>query len=86
MKKMNIYAVYIDDGENCYKIHVPATNKAEAEKYCEGNGNIIKTVDVTTENPISINSVYDALKGRFGQTEIDIITRCLYQSLANTID
>ena len=52
MKKMNVYAVYIDDNENCYKIHVPATNKAEAEKYCEGNGNIIKIVDVTGENPI----------------------------------
>lgn len=86
MKKMRIYAVYLDDGDNCYKIHVPATSAAEAERYCTGNGDIIKTVDITEAHPISIGSVHDALRGRFGQAEIDIITRCLWQALENTID
>ena len=87
MKKMNIYSVYLEDCNNVYKIHVPAKSKAEAEKYCEGNGKIIKTIDETSEYPIDIDKVYDALlRANFGRVEMDIITRTLFQALTNTIN
>lgn len=38
MKKFTVYNVYLDDGDNVYKIVVPAENEEEAAKYCEGNG------------------------------------------------
>lgn len=86
MKKMRIYRIYLDDGENCYKLHIPAYSKKEAELYCQGNGEIINSADVTSDFPISINSLHSALKTQFGQTEIDIIMRCITQTLENIID
>jgi hypothetical protein len=85
-KKMRIFVVYLDDGENVYKIHVPAYTKKEAELYCQGNGEIVKSVDVTSDYPISINDLHNALKAKFGQTEIDIIMRTITQTLENIID
>jgi len=87
MKKMNIYAVYLDDNHNVYKIHVPAQSKAEAAKYCQGNGNIVKITDETNDFPIDIDKVWDALlRANFGRIEMDIITRTLFQALTNTIN
>ena len=85
-KKMRIYRIYLDDGENVYKIHVPAYSKKEAELYCQGNGEIVNSADVTSDFPINVNTLHDALKARFGQTEIDIIMRCISQTLENIID
>lgn len=86
MKKMRIYRVYLDDGENCYKVHIPAYSKKEAELYCQGNGEIVNISDVTSDYPISLVSLHSALKTKFAQTEIDIIMRCISQTLENIID
>lgn len=85
-KKMRIYRIYLDDGENCYKLHIPAYSKKEAELYCQGNGEIINSTDVTSDFPISMGSLHDALKTKFGQTEIDIIMRAISQTLENILD
>lgn len=76
--KLKKYLVYLDDGKAVYKIAVPAKSKAAAEKFCEGNGEVIKVKDITNEVPIDAEAVAHALKGRnFGEMEIDIIIRTL---------
>ena len=75
---MKKYMVYMDYGHNCFKIAVPAKDEKTARKYVEGNGEVIAVKDATNDFPISLDKVADALKNaRFGQIEIDLITRCL---------
>ena len=72
------YLVYMDDGTDVLKIAVPAKSKTAAEKFCEGNGEIITVKDITAETPISAEAVICALKERnFGEIEIDLIVRTL---------
>ena len=69
----------MDDGRNCFKVAVPATSEKAARKYVEGNGEVVTVKDVTKDFPISLDKVAQALKNaQFGQTEIDLITRCLF--------
>lgn len=57
---------------------VPAANEKAARKYVEGNGEVIAVKDITDDYPISLDKVVQALRNaQFGQTEIDLITRCL---------
>lgn len=75
---MKKYMVYLDDGRDCYKVAVPAANEKAARKYVEGNGEVIAVKDITDDYPISLDKVVQALRNaQFGQTEIDLITRCL---------
>lgn len=76
MKKFTVYNVYLDDGDNVYKIVVPAENEEEAAKYCEGNGEVI----AVKKNDYSIDTaaLADYLRrGGWGKTEVDVITRTL---------
>lgn len=73
------YMVYIDCGSDCLKMAVPATSKANARKYADGNGEIIDVKEF--DCPISIEKVGNALKNAgFGWNEIDLITRTLIQT------
>ena len=75
---MRKFIVYLDDGRDCYKIAVPAKDKKEAVKFCEGNGEVISVKDVTDDVPISLDYVSNALThAGFGQIEIDFILRTL---------
>lgn len=75
---MKKYIVYVDDGSDCYKIAVPAISKNAAKEYAKGNGEVIAVKDITDDYPISLDKVIDALMAaKFGQTEIDLIARCL---------
>lgn len=75
---MKKYMVYLDDGETCFKIAVPAINERKAKEYVSGNGNVIAIRDITEEFPIDLDKVAQALRlASFGNTEIDLITRCL---------
>lgn len=81
MKKnnMTVYAVYLDDGEFCYKIVVPAFTKEDAIKYVEGNGEVIAIKEPEVQD-IDITNLAITLKSNgWGQLEIDIITRALMQ-------
>lgn len=74
MKKL--YRVIAEDRDNAYKLYIPANSKRDAEKWANGNGEIIDVRDVTADFPISIDKVVDALKtAGFGQIECDIIMR-----------
>ena len=76
---MKKYVVYIDDGEKCYKMAIPATSKASAKKYVQGNGDIISIEE--TQCYISLEKVAQALiKANFGEMEVDFITRTLSQT------
>ena len=75
---MKKFMVYLDDGKNCYKVAVPAENKNDAIKFCEGNGEVISVKDVTEDYPISLDKVGKALAlAQFGGVEIDLILRTL---------
>lgn len=78
MKKFTVYNVYLDDGNDVYKIVVPAESEAEAIKYCEGNGEIIAVKKNDLVQDIDTACLADYLRrGGWGRTEIDIITRTL---------
>ena len=69
---MKKYMVYMDDGRDCFKVAVPATNEKEARKYVEGNGEVIAIKDITEDFPISLDKVAQALtNAQFGQVEIN---------------
>ncbi len=80
MKKMNVYDVYLDDGREAIKVTVPAENAKAAEKYCEGNGEVIRTRLNPSIQNIDLYCLSNTLKNSgWGQMEIDIITRALSQ-------
>lgn len=75
------FVVYLDDGANAYKCHIPAENEKKAREYVNGNGEVIavKRGERNAEAPISLSLVADALaRAHFGQMEIDLITRALH--------
>lgn len=72
------FIVYIDDGENVYKIAIAAASEDAAKAFGAGNGEVIAVRNVTKDYPISLDEVYNALKNaRFGEYEIDFICRAL---------
>ena len=72
------FMVYLEDGEDVYKVAIPAKNEKEVRDYVSGNGDIIAIKDITNDYPISSEKVHDALqRAGFGRTEIDLITRAL---------
>lgn len=79
MKKA--YIVYLDDGQNVFKVHIPAENEKEARDFVRGNGDVIvckPSLDRNEENPISMDLIMQALQNAsFGQMEIDLVTRAL---------
>lgn len=76
--KLKKYFVYLDDGKSVLKIAVPAESEAAAEKFCEGNGEIIKVKEITSEVQIAADAVAYALKSQnFNETEIDLVVRTL---------
>lgn len=80
VKKLKKFMVYVDDGSACYKVPVPAYTKKDAENYLRGNGEIIKTIEVTDEylGEGSLDQVYAALNDAgFGEIERDLIIRAL---------
>ena len=78
MKKFTVYNVYLDDGDNVYKIVVPAENEEEAAKYCKGNGEIIAVRKNPDVQKINASDLADCLrKNGYGKPIIDVITRTL---------
>lgn len=77
MKQLKKFMVYLDDGENCYKIAIPAENEEEARKYVSGNGEIIAVKDVTEQIRITTQQVKKLLSEGMNEKEIDFILRTL---------
>jgi len=77
--KLKKYFVYLDDGNDVFKIAVPAESEEAAKKFCEGNGEIVKVKEITSEVQIEADAVAYALKKgqNFSETEIDLIVRTL---------
>ena len=74
---MKKYFVFLDDGENSYKIAVPAENEKKAREFCEGNGEVIAVKEVSSEIPA--DKVREALKNSdLTAFERDFIYRTLY--------
>ena len=74
------YVVYMDDGQNAFKVHIPAESEKKAREYVDGNGEVIaiKKGERTRECPISLDMISNALNfAGFGRMEIDLITRAL---------
>lgn len=72
------YFVYIDDGENVYKVAVAAASEDSAKAFCAGNGDIVAVRDVTDDYPIRLDKVSQALSiAGFGTYETDFICRAL---------
>lgn len=79
MKKFHIYDIYIDDGHDVFKCHIPAESKKAALEYVAGNGEVVAVKDCVIQD-ISIQTLANTLsRNGWGQMEIDVITRCLIQ-------
>lgn len=77
--KLKKYFVYLDDGENCYKLAVPAIDEDHAKKFAEGNGEIISIKEV--DFPIYTERVAIALENAgFTEHEKDFILRTLQRT------
>lgn len=75
---MKKYMVYLDDGNNVFKLAIPANSESDVREYVRGNGEIIAIKDVTSDYPISMPKVRAALKDAdFGDYEIDFISRVI---------
>lgn len=84
MKKLHKYEIIIDDGRNVYKVHTVAENKKAAEKFCEGNGEVIRIKEIPEYLP-SAAFVRDTLaRNGYGEAECDLIYRLLYQFVEGT--
>ena len=74
------YFVYIDDGENVFRIAVAAVCEEAAMGFCEGNGEIVAVRDVTDDFPIDVGKVRSALSNAgCGEPEMDFICRSLVE-------
>lgn len=74
----NKYMVYLDDGEDVYKVAIAAASEDAAKAQCAGNGEVIAIRDVTKDYPISLDKVSEALdRMEFGNYERDFICRAL---------
>ena len=77
MKKLHVYDVYLDDGRDVFKVTIPAENRAAAEKYTAGNGEVVAVRDCPLQD-INLDFLADTLrKDGWGRMEIDVITRAL---------
>lgn len=80
MKKMTVYDVYLDDGQDAFRVTVPAESKKAAAKYAEGNGKIIAILENPMLQDINLECLANTLRADgWGQLEIDVITRALAQ-------
>ena len=77
MKKLHVYDVYLDDGRDVFKTTIPAENRAAAEKYTAGNGEVVAVRECPLQD-INLDVLADTLrKDGWGRMEIDVITRAL---------
>lgn len=78
MKQFEVYTVYVDDGDDCYKVTVPAENETAAMQYLDGNGEVIAVKKAPVQD-INLEHLEDTLKkAGWGRMAIDIIIRALY--------
>ena len=77
---MKRFMVYLDDGDNVYKLAIPAKDEKTACEYVQGNGEVIAVKEVEAKDLVSAERVAQALKNAdFGKYEIDFITRALQE-------
>lgn len=77
MKKLTVYDVYLDDGRDAIKVTIPAENKAAAEKYVAGNGEVVAIRECDLQD-IDLTCLTDTLRQNgWGRKEIHVICRTL---------
>ena len=75
--QLKIYNVYMEDGENVFKVVVPAANEKEALDYVQGNGDVIAFKE-NLELSINIENLTSDLKATgWRQDALDLITRTI---------
>lgn len=77
--KMNVYKVYLDDGEAVFKVIVPACSIEDATKYVSGNGEIIAIREYSDYRIDTYRLSKDLESLGYRAEEVDILTRLLYQ-------
>lgn len=77
---MKRFMVYLDDGDNVYKLAIPAKDEKAAREYVQGNGEVVAVKELESRDLISAERVAQALESaNFGKYEIDFITRALQE-------
>ena len=77
---MKRFMVYLDDGDNVYKLAIPAKDEKAAREYVQGNGEVVAVKELESRDLISAERVAQALENaNFGKYEIDFITRALQE-------
>lgn len=76
MTRLNTYSVYIDDGENVYKIATPGESEEQAAQYWKGNGEVIAVKELN--KIICTTEIWDALENAgYDHEYCDLVTRAL---------
>ena len=79
---MRLYEVVVDDGRDVFKSVCCAASKRELKSVYGGNGEFLKVTDVTSDYPIDLDKVENALsKGEFGRNEIMLIKEIVTRGL-----
>lgn len=80
MKHTNLYYVYLDDGDTCFKVPVPADNAKAAAAYTAGSGEVIAIKEDKT-TVIDPGRVYDLLtSGGMSRYEAEVVMRLVTMS------
>ena len=72
------YMVYLDDGQQAFRIAVPAPDEDAAKEFVAGNGDVVAIRDVSEDYMIKADRVSSALAAAgFSDVEIDYVVRTL---------
>lgn len=75
---MRIFTVYLEDGDNVYKVLVPAENEEAAKEQANGNGDIVTIKDSTSENRFDTPELWGILeKAGYDKKKIQLLDRLL---------
>lgn len=74
----NKYLVYIDDGQDVYRVAIAAVSEDAARAWCAGNGEIVAIKDITEECKIYETTVSNALiAAGFDRDKVALMCRAL---------
>ena len=83
---MKLYKAIFETETDAFKVYRTAKNEKAFKEQYGGNGEIIKLEDVTSDYPLSLKTIEEALTiSRFGQIEKDLILSIIQNNYENVI-
>ena len=75
---MRIFTVYLEAGDNLFKVLIPAECEEEAMEQCIGNGEVIAVKDVTSNHRFDTVELWKTLEqAGYDKEKIQLLDRLL---------